>query len=110
MESKVYHYAIEQEQDGFKFSYRLGVYAGTIKLIKGATIEKPELINHVFGWECRFPPEYSTNDMIDYLSHCVPYCETCRSHSKDLMIFNEVVNKNNTSLTSIFGMIFVDAK
>jgi len=107
MESKGIRYSIEQDVNGFKFTYRLGVYGGTINLVRDITIKEPEISNHIFGWDCKFPPQYTNDEMFEYIRSYCPIGEECRSHSKDLMIFDEVVNHKNDALISILGVIFV---
>lgn len=107
MEVMGLRFNLEQMDDGMEFSYRLGVYGGTVKLIRDLDAKEPQLTRKIFGWECRFPVKYSNIEMREYIRDYTPTDMEGHSHSKDLLIFNEIVNRKNYGLISIGGQIFV---
>lgn len=106
-ESRGFWFSLEQVPEGLIFKYQLGVYAGRVSLIRDPETKDPHLAGHVFGWECKFPVEFTNRDMLQYIAFQLPVAQKHKSHSKDLLIFNEVVNNHNDALVSINGQIFV---
>lgn len=100
-------FKLEQVTNGMEFSYRLGVYGGTVKLIRDLEVKEPQLTRKIFGWECKFPVKYTNVEMREYVRDYSPADMEGQSHSKDLLIFNEIVNRKNYGLISINGQIFV---
>jgi len=100
-------YGLTLTDDGLTFWYRLGIYAGTVTMVRDITVKEPQLSGNVVGWLCRFPVRYTNKEMCDYIRMYAPFCSDKTPHSKDLWIFNEVVNRNNNALISVYGQIFV---
>jgi len=100
-------YGLTLTDDGMTFWYRLGIYAGTVTMIRDAMVKEPQLSGNVLGWLCRFPVSYTNKEMCGYIRAYAPHCSEDTPHSKDLWIFNEVVNRNNNALISVYGQIFV---
>lgn len=107
MERRGLRYDLEQLPEGIKFWYRLGVYAGTVKLVRVSELEEPVFDSSVLGWECKFPDHYTNKEMCEFLWMNMPK-DLEGSHSKDLLIFREVIKKGNTYLSSIFGQVLVN--
>lgn len=107
MEVKGLRFEFNQIDNGLEFRYKLGVYAGTVRLVRDPDATEPHVVPNVFGWEFRFPTSFSNSAMLDYANYCGPKCHKGQSHSKDLIVFNEVVNKHNDGLVSINGAIYV---
>lgn len=107
MEVKGFRFEYNQIDNGLEFRYKLGVYAGTVRLVRDPDATEPHVVANVFGWEFRFPTSFTNREMLDYAHYCGPHCHKGQSHSKDLMIFNEVVNNHNDGLISINGNIYV---
>lgn len=106
MERKTFWYTLAQTDDGFSFKYTLGVYAGRVIMIRDPLMVYPKLTVGVNGWECRFPEHYSYLDMCDHLQEFCKSIDPRTSHSKDVPIFNQVVNLKNDALISISGKIY----
>jgi hypothetical protein len=101
-------YGISLLDDGMEFWYRLGVYAGTVRMIRDVNVKVPQLDGHVLGWECKFPTCFTNKEMCQYICVNAPTAvDESAFHPTDLMIFNEVVNRNNNGLVSIYGQIFI---
>jgi hypothetical protein len=99
-------YGLTLTDDGLTFWYRLGIYAGTVTMIRDMDVKEPQLTGNVLGWRCRFPVRYTNKEMCTYIREYAPQCSDKQPHSKDLWIFNEVVNRNNNALISINCQIF----
>lgn len=106
MEKRGLRYDLEKLPEGIKFWYSLGVYAGTVKLIRVIDLEEPVFESSVVGWVCKFPDHYTNKEMCEFLWKNIPQ-DIQGSHSKDLLIFREIIKKGNTYLASIFGVILV---
>lgn len=107
MEIKGLRFKLSQIENGIEFHYKLGVYAGTVRLIRDPDATQPHVIDNVFGWEFRFPMTFTNREMLQYANDCRPHCHKGQSHSKDLIVFNEIVNNHNDGLVSINGNIYV---
>lgn len=107
MEVKGLRYRLEQTPHGLEFRYRLGVYGGTVQLVRDVDTKEPHLAGNVFGWECKFPVAYTNPEMMEYIRAYAPQCNDGESHSKDLLIFNEVINNKNDGLVCINTKIYV---
>jgi hypothetical protein len=101
-------YGVSLLDDGMVFWYRLGVYAGTVRMIRDVNVKEPQLSGNLLGWDCRFPVCYTNQEMCQYIRSYGPTdLDENLPHSKDLLIFNEVINQRNNGLISIYGQIFV---
>lgn len=107
MESRGFEYSLIHTANGMLFKYKLGVYAGCIEMKRDKNSVIPTITQGVNGWVCKFPLDYSLKEMSSYLNQQVAKTMQSNSHSKDLIIFNEVVNKKNDSLVSINGGIYL---
>lgn len=107
LEKQGLRYDIERIPEGIKFWYRLGVYAGDVMLQRVADQETVSINRTVFGWICKFPTNFTNEQMCKYIASHLPCMTSAGSHTKDLGVFNEIVNNKNTFLTSINGGIYV---
>ena len=108
MEVRGLKFNISQLEDGrgIEFSYRLGVYGGRVILERDPDVKEPVGELGLFGWVYKFPIKYTNTEMLDYVRNYAPKVMD-GSHSKDLLVFNEVVLNKNHALISINGQIFV---
>lgn len=106
LEHKGLEYSVVRTPTGMYFKYRLGVFAGRIDLTRDDTVATPVMTQGVNGWECRFPGHFTLKQMCTFISLASGTIDTRRSHSKDLVIFDEIVNKKNDALISINGVIY----
>lgn len=107
MEKQGLRYDLERIPEGIKFWYSLGVYGGTVCLKRIADQEMVQLTRTVYGWVCKFPPHYTNDEMCKYVAKHLPCMQSKGSHTKDLGVFNEIVNNKNTYMASINGGIYV---
>ena len=106
LEHKGLEYSVVRTPTGMYFKYKLGVYAGRIELIRDDTVTSPTLTQGVSGWECRFPGYFTLKEMCSFISSASGNINKKGSHSKDLLIFDEIVNRKNDALVSINGTIY----
>lgn len=99
-------YKLQRTPVGLDFEYRLGIYAGRISLIRDDTVSSPQLTQGVLGWECRFPVYFTVKEMCDFIRLSSLKGIKKGSHSKDLLIFNEIVNLKNDALISLNGNVY----
>jgi len=105
MEMRQLEYTLMRSTMGLYFHYRLGIYAGKVDLLRDMNVNTPQITQGVFGWECRFPVDYSVLQMCEYIRWHVASLRNV-SHSKDMLVFNEIVNHKNDALISINGHIY----
>ena len=106
LELKGFKYSVVKTPTGLAFEYKLGVYGGRIDLIRDDTASEPQLSQGVRGWECRFPMSLTLKEMCGFISSAAVSLSRKGSHSKDLLIFNEVINLKNDALISMNGNIY----
>lgn len=106
LELKGFKYTVVKTPMGLAFEYKLGIYSGHVDLIRDDTVGEPQLSQGVRGWECKFPSVYTLKDMCSFMSTAAMSLRRKGSHSKDLLIFNEVINLKNDALISINGNIY----
>lgn len=99
-------YKLQRTPTGMYFEYRLGIYAGRIDLIRDDTVSSPQLTQGVRGWECRFPVYFTVKEMCDFIRLASFKDAKKGSHSKDLLIFNEIVNLKNDALVCMNGNVY----
>lgn len=107
LELKGFKYSVVKTPTGLAFEYKLGVYGGRIDLIRDETVvAEPQLSQGVRGWECKFPTSFTLKEMCLFMSSAAVSLRRKGSHSKDLLIFNEVINLKNDALISMNGNIY----
>lgn len=106
LELKGLGYTLQRTSTGMYFEYRLGIYAGRIDLIRDDTVTAPQLTQGVRGWECRFPVYFTVKEMCDFIRLSSSKDGKKGSHSKDLLIFNEIVNLKNDALVCMNGNVY----
>lgn len=105
MEAKNMDYSVTQIPSGRVFSFKLGVYAGTLRIVRRPGCVRPWFIKHVDGWEIVFPMAYSDDDVhLFLLKTDLPY-DNKGSHSQDLAVYREVVIRGNDALACVGGKI-----
>lgn len=108
MESRGFTYLVERTSDGMVFKYKLGIYAGCVRITRDWKLEHPNLLRKADGWEIVFPGWYTDKQIYGYIMRTDPCPSKNKSHEKDLEIFRQVVLKNNHSLTCIRGVLFTE--
>lgn len=106
LELKGLGYTLQRTPTGMHFEYHLGIYGGHIDLIRDDTTMTPQLIQGVRGWECRFPVYFTVKEMCDFIRLSSFKNTKKGSHSKDLLIFNEIVNLKNDALVCMNGNVY----
>lgn len=106
LELRGFKYSVVKTPLGLHFEYSLGVYGGRVDLIRDDTVTTPQLAQGVRGWECRFPVTFTLKEMCGFVSSASASMQRKGSHSKDLLIFNEVMNLKNDALVSLNGHIY----
>lgn len=101
MELRGLGYTLTKTPNGLHFQYNLGIYAGVIDLIRDDTVTSPQITSGVRGWDCRFPVYFTVKEMCEFIRITVRNMANKGSHSKDLLIFNEIVNCKNDALVSL---------
>lgn len=107
MESAGLRYSITKIDEGLEFWYRLGIYSGTVKLVRESHLAKPEINIRTLGWDCKFPGTFSNDQMCCHIKAFIPTTNAGGSHSMDLLVFNEIINRRNDALVSFNTQIFV---
>jgi hypothetical protein len=107
MESAGLRYHITKLSNGLEFWYRLGIYSGTVRLIREPEVNSPCITNRALGWDCKFPCTFSNDQMCKHIKCLLPDTTKGGSHSMDLLVFNEIVNQRNDALVSFNTKIFV---
>lgn len=107
LELKGFKYSVVKTPTGLVWEYKLGVYSGRIELIRDESVTtEPQLLQGVRGWECKFPVTFTLQEMCQFISSAAVSLRRKGSHSKDLLIFNEVMNLKNDALISMNGNIY----
>lgn len=107
MESRAFEYSMRHTNVGLVFEYRLGVYSGRIEMVRDSNEVIPNIRQVMGGWKCKFPTDYSFKEMCLFVQRHITQGLEAASHSKDLLIFDEVVNKHNDALVSINGGVYL---
>lgn len=110
MESRAFSYHVERTPTGMVFSYKLGIYAGCVRITRDWEIEYPSILRKADGWEIVFPGWYSDQQVYSFIMRTNPCPSKNKSHAKDLEIFRQVVLKNNYALTCIRGVLFTEER
>ena len=100
-------YSIQQLENGVEFWYRLGVYSGTIKLMRTEDAYSPTVMHRTMGWDVYFPLDYTNGEMCQYIKEFIPHQVKKGSHSMDLLVFDQIVNCRNDCLECYLASIFV---
>jgi hypothetical protein len=106
MESRAFEYSLRHTETGLVFEYRLGVYSGRITMVRDSNAVIPTIQQVMGGWKLKFPTDYSFKEMCLFAQGHIKRGMESASHSKDLLIFDEVVNKHNDALVSINGRVY----
>lgn len=105
MESKGITYSVKKITNGRIFEFRLGLYAGKLRLIKAPWCVKPIFARHVYGWEIVFPTGYTDKEMDEFLLKNDLPDDGNPSHSVDLKVYREVMIHRNCGLSCVAGKI-----
>lgn len=108
MESRGFSYLVERTPTGMVFTYKLGIYAGCVRITRDWNLEYPNVLRKADGWEIVFPGWYSDKQVYGFIMITDPEPGKNRSHAKDLEIFRQVVLMNNYTLTCIRGVLFTE--
>lgn len=108
MESRAFSYLVERTPTGMVFSYKLGIYAGCIRITRDWDQEYPNILRKADGWEIVFPGWYTDQQVYRFIMRTDPCHSKNKSHAKDFEIFRQVVLKNNDALTCIRGVLFTE--
>lgn len=108
MESRGFSYLVERTPTGMIFTYKLGIYAGCVRITRDNDLEYPNLVRKADGWEIVFPGWYTDKQVYRFIMKAEPRQGKNQSHAKDLEIFRQVVLMNNYSLTCIRGVLFTE--
>lgn len=106
MEARAFEYSMNYTSNGLVFEYRLGVYSGRVEMVRDPNSVVPTIKQVIGGWLFKFPTDYSAKEMCLFTKRHIKKGLEAASHSKDLLIFDQVVNKHNSSLVSINGGLY----
>lgn len=108
MESRAFSYLVERTSTGMVFSYKLGIYAGCVRITRDWNQERPAMLRKADGWEIVFPGWYTDQQVNSFIMSTDARSDKNKSHAKDLEIYRQVVLKNNYALTCIRGVLFTE--
>lgn len=103
--SKDLDYTLVKIRSGYVFSFKVGIFAGKLKLIRQRGCAVPHFVKHVDGWEIVFPLFYTDKQINSFIMHNDPPVSKTASHAKDLEVYREVVIKRNENLVCKAGEI-----
>lgn len=107
MESRAFEYSMKRTENGLVFEYRLGVYSGRVEMVRDGNAIFPTYQQVMGGWKFKFPIDYTLMDMCLFTKGCIKKGLEASSHSKDLLIFDQVANQKRDSLVCINGAVFL---
>ncbi|MNN87667.1 hypothetical protein D3C81_2052540 [compost metagenome] len=90
------------------FTYKLGIYAGCVRITRDWSLEYPNILRKADGWEIVFPGWYTDQQVYKFIMRANPTDGKNKSHSKDLEVFRQVVLMNNYALTCIRGVLYTE--
>lgn len=105
MEARGINYSVARVSNGRIFEFRLGLYAGKLRLIKAPSCVRPFFSRHVYGWDIVFPPKYTEKEMDEFLLKNDLPDDGNPSHTVDLKVYREVVIRRNCDLSCVAGKI-----
>lgn len=108
MESRAFSYHVERTVNGMVFTYKLGIYAGCVRITRDWSLEYPNILRKADGWEIVFPGWYTDQQVYKFIMRANPTDGKNKSHSKDLEVFRQVVLMNNYALTCIRGVLYTE--
>jgi len=103
--SKDLDYVLVKVRSGYVFSFKVGIYAGKIKLIRQRGCAVPYFVKHLDGWEIIFPIFYTDKQINSFIMQNDPPVPKTASHAKDLEVYREVVINRNENLVCKAGQI-----
>lgn len=103
--SKDLDYELVKIRSGYVFSFKVGIFAGRLKLIRQRGCAVPHFIKHLDGWEIVFPVFYTDTQINSFIMKNNPPGSKTASHAKDLEVYREVVIKRNENLVCKAGQI-----
>ncbi len=109
LEAKGMRYSIKRIENGRIFSFSLGVYGGKIRILHSPDCTDPIFKRRYDGWEVTFPEHFTEEQMDHYIMHHEPFGEHNASHSKDFVVFREVMIRKNNEVSCVDGNIFCQA-
>lgn len=105
MEARKIDCSVKELPNGREFRYRLGIYAGTVRITRKPSCVSPWFVRHVDGWEVVFPMAYSDQEVNEFLLKNDPPLAGNSSHACDVPVYREVVIHRNTALSCVAGQI-----
>lgn len=103
--SKEMDYTLVKIRNGYVFSFKVGIFAGKLKLVRERGTAHPRFVKHVDGWEIVFPLFYTDKQINSFIMQNNPPGSKTASHAKDLEVYREVVIKRNENLVCKAGQI-----
>lgn len=103
--SKDMDYTLVKITSGYVFSFKVGIFAGKLKLIRQRGCAVPYFVKHVDGWEIIFPVFYTDKQINSFIMQNDPPVSKTASHAKDLEVYREVVINRNENLVCKAGQI-----
>lgn len=98
-------YTLVKIRNGFVFNFKVGIFAGKLRLVRARGCAVPYFIKHVDGWEIIFPMFYTDKQINSFIMQNDPPVPKTASHSRDLEVYREVVIKRNENLVCKAGEI-----
>lgn len=103
--SREMDYTLVKIRNGYVFNFKVGIFAGNLKLVRQRGCVVPYFIKHVDGWEIVFPIFYTDKQINSFIMKNDPPVPKTASHAKDLEVYREVVIKRNENLVCKAGEI-----
>ena len=108
-----YKYLVSREMDytlvkisnGYVFNFKVGIFAGNLKLVRERGCVVPYFIKHIDGWEVVFPLFYTDKQINSFIMQNDPPVPKTASHARDLEVYREVVIRRNENLVCKAGQI-----
>jgi len=98
-------YTLVKIRNGYVFNFKVGIFAGKVKLIRKGGCAVPHFVKHLDGWEIVFPLFYTEDQINSFIMQNNPPGSKTASHAKDLEVYREVVIKRNENLHCMAGQI-----
>lgn len=103
--SREMDYTLVKIRNGFVFKFKVGIFAGNLKLVRERGCVVPYFIKHIDGWEIIFPLFYTDKQINSFILKNDPPVPPTASHARDLEVYREVVIRRNENLVCKAGQI-----
>jgi len=103
--SREMNYELVKVCSGYVFSFRLGIFAGKLRLKRQKNCPAPYFVKRLEGWDIIFPSFYTDGQINEFIMRNDPPGSRKASHSRDLDVYREVVIKRNEKLYCSAGKI-----